>query len=83
MIFRFSNSKIEFNQKVIKIDYTSDVIKIVTNKKTFYAKKVISSLPLGVLKAGVVKLYPPLPVNYQNSIKKIGFAIAEKLYVSF
>ena len=72
-----------FNQRVHTIDSSSQLVKVVTNRQTFYAKKVISSLPLGVLKAGKVKFYPTLPLSYRQSIENIGNGYADKLFVSF
>lgn len=58
VIFHFIGGKVLFHQRVHTIDYSSELIKVTTNKQTFYAKKVISSLPLGILKAGKVKFIP-------------------------
>ena len=44
---------------------------------------MISSIPLGVLKARKVKFVPALPASHSESIDKIGNGYADKLFVSF
>ena len=69
---------------MIKIDYGNDPIRIYTsNNKVYKAKKVISSLPLGVLKAKIVDFQPSLPNKYLRIIDKLGIGNMNKLYVSF
>lgn len=51
--------------------------------KVFLGKKVISSIPLGVLKKGVVKFYPPLPKGHQKTIDSLGFNVANKVFATY
>ena len=44
---------------------------------------MISSIPLGVLQAGMVKFQPPLPSKFTHSMMKIGVGNMNKLFVSF
>lgn len=44
---------------------------------------MISSLPLGVLKAKTVDFQPSLPNKYLKIIEKLGVGNMNKLYVSF
>ena len=53
-IYNIHKEEIRFNQQVLKIDYSLDTIKIHTKDNVFQAKKVISSLPLGILQGGLV-----------------------------
>lgn len=46
---------LKLSEVVTKIDYSKPIVKVVTNKGVYYAKKVISSLPLGVLLAKTVE----------------------------
>jgi polyamine oxidase len=79
-----SKGKIHLNERVVKIDYSKKLIHLTTSTgKTYFAKRVISSLPLGVLKAGSVKFQPPLSEKYQRLIQKIGVGNLNKLFVSF
>jgi len=53
-IFNYCRPIVKLNERVIKIDYNSDPILIYTTNSRYQAKKVISSLPLGVLKNNLV-----------------------------
>lgn len=79
-----SKGKLHLGERVVKIDYTGKYVQITTDKRrAYYAKRVISSLPLGVLKANIVKFVPPLSDKYSKLIEKIGIGNLNKLYVSF
>lgn len=53
---------IECNTRVVAIDLTGPVILLHTQKgQVFKAKKVISSIPLGILQRNLMKFNPPLP----------------------
>lgn len=54
-----------------------------SDNKVYQAKKVISSIPLGVLQRNAIHWNPPLPEAYQRSINSIGFGSFNKLFVSF
>lgn len=80
----FPNIKnIHFNRRVTHIDYSDEIIVVHTNSKVYRAKKVLSSLPLGVLKAGTVQFTPALPEAYASAIRELGWSIADKLYATF
>lgn len=68
---------------MIEIDYSEDIVKVKTKTNIYYAKKVISSLPLGVLQSKKVKFSPPLPVPFETALKSIGQGSENKLFVSF
>ena len=81
---RRSKGAIHLLERVLSIDYTGKDVKIFTSKgKTYLAKRVISSLPLGVLKHNSTKFVPPLPKLYTELINKIGIGNQNKLFVSF
>jgi lysine-specific histone demethylase 1 len=44
---------------------------------------VVVTLPLGVLKANVVTFDPPLPLDKQNAIERLGFGILNKVVLHF
>lgn len=50
---------------------------------TFSAKKVIVTLPLGVLKANTVKFNPQLPAVNRNAIAAMGMGILDKCVLIF
>lgn len=64
-IVKTHKKEINFSSRVNKIDFTGDIVKVHTNNnKVFHAKKVISSIPLGVLKAGKITFSPALPKQH-------------------
>jgi monoamine oxidase len=75
---------VKYETVVTEVDYSTPIVKVKTSKgEVYYAKRVISSLPLGVLKAGDVKFTPPLPAGHQEAIQKIGNGVFNKVIVSF
>ena len=54
-----------------------------TDKERYRCRKVIASLPLGILQAGKVDFSPKLPEKYQTNIQSIGNGVVNKIYVSF
>jgi monoamine oxidase len=57
----------------------------VTTKEagSYYARTVIVTLPLGVLKAGSVQFSPPLSANKTEAIAKIGVGLIDKVVLTF
>ncbi len=77
------NTPILLNQRVTKVDYSSNLVTVHTNDRVYKARYVISTLPLGILKAGTVQFLPPLPPEKQNAIKHIGMGVFNKAYLLF
>jgi monoamine oxidase len=72
------------NKRVTEINYQQSITNITTASGEIYkCEKVISSLPLGVLKKNVVKFVPELPDKYKIAIDTIGNGRADKLFVTF
>lgn len=59
------------------------MVLVVTDKQTYSCKKVIASLPLGVLQSGRVDFAPCLPSCYQTELQNIGNGVVNKIYASF
>ena len=65
------------------VDYQGALIKVTSRKGTeFYCKKLLVSVPLGVLKHNKIAFAPALPANHAAAIKQIGFGVFNKLFVS-
>ena len=63
---------------------TGEIIVLRTqDNRIFRARRVISSIPLGVLQRNLVYFNPPLPEPYQEAISSIGSGIVNKLFCSF
>lgn len=75
--------QINLNTTVQSIDYRKKTIKIDTNKGVFEAQKVIITIPLGVLKKGMIQFEPTLPAHKQAAIENIGFGNLEKVMLTF
>ena len=58
-------------------------MKVTTDKGVYYGKKVISSLPLGVLKAKTVSFVPELPKQFENILQGLGAGTENKIIASF
>ena len=73
---------IRLEQIVTEIAYGDDVT-ITTNQGDFTSTYVIVTLPLGVLKKGVVSFSPSLPEEKQMAINKLGMGLLNKTYFLF
>jgi monoamine oxidase len=74
---------VRFNTRVLSIDYSGPVVRLKTTNGYYTAKKVISSLPLGILKSGRVQFNPQLGARYQDAINGIGMGNENKLFINF
>lgn len=68
---------------VERIGHGPDGCRIETNKGGFSADRVVLTVPLGVLKAGVIDFAPALPEDKQTAIQRIGYGNYEKLALRF
>jgi monoamine oxidase len=68
---------------VTHITTTPKRVHIQTNRGPYTADRLIITLPLGVLKSGVIQFDPPLPTEKQQAIQRIGFGNYEKLAMRF
>lgn len=66
-----------------RIAYGDDGVTVSTDQGEFRAERVIVTVPLGVLKAGVIDFSPGLPSEKQAAIRRIGFGHYEKLALRF
>jgi len=77
------NASVIYNQVVTNIDYSGSVVKITTAEGSVYnAKKVINTIPLGVLQSGSATFTPSVPQAYQTAISSIGMGIFNKVIVT-
>ncbi len=68
---------------VRKIEYGNRRVTVSTNRGVFHAKRVICTLPLGVLKTGQVEFSPGLPNAKLTAIQRLNFGGTTKLYLMF
>jgi len=69
---------IRLNTVVQSIDYSKDLVKVITKGETFEAHYVIITVPLGVLKQGDIGFTPTLPDNLQSSISALMMGTVNK-----
>lgn len=74
---------IQLNQRVSKIDYSNDKIKITHNSIESEADYVLVTVPLGVLKANTIQFIPALPTVKQTAIQKIGMNCVNKFILTW
>lgn len=73
-----------FNQIVSQIHWAGpDVHVVTTTHQQYTAAKVIITLPLGVLKAGMVTFDPPLPAEKQSAVAALGICDIVKVFFHF
>jgi len=84
--------KIVYNSPVVSIDYSENEVRVTTNSgKVYVADKVICTVSLAVLQAGVVTFHPDLPEKKLKAISevemppglKILIEMKEKFYTGF
>ena len=78
-----SNLNVQFNQTVKSINSSTAKVSVTTNKGSFTADRVIVTVPLGVLKKGVIKFTPALPSKKTTAIAKLGMGNFNKCYLRF
>ena len=71
--------------KVISIDYSSQsAITVTTSTGAKYqALKVLVTVPLGVLKKGVITFSPPLPSSFTNAMNLLGVGVLDHVFLQF
>lgn len=75
---------VRFDTVVEAIEYEEgDGAAVYTSKGAFESYFVICTVPLGVLKKGMIAFDPPLPKAHQKSISEIGFGSVTKLALKF
>jgi len=74
---------IQFNQRVTKVDYSANKVKVTHNGTISEADYILITVPLGVLKANTIQFSPALPSIKQNAIQKIGMSCVNKFLLTW
>ena len=69
-------SKINYRKNIVKVTYTKSGSQTIVR-----AKKVIVTVPLGVLKANTINFVPKLPATRRRSIQKLGMGRMNKIFM--
>lgn len=74
---------VRIGTRVLRIDSTGSLVRLVTPGAEFNARAVIVTVPTGVLGAGVMTFSPPLRSDRQAAIASLPMAQAAKAFVTF
>lgn len=67
---------------VKEIKWKQDAVEVVTEQKSITAKKVLVTVPVGVLQSGTIRFSPAIPETI-NAAKKLGFGPVIKTMLQF
>lgn len=76
-------NNIVYNSPVTKINYSSDRVVVETADKNYVADKVLVTVSLGVLKAGIIEFKPKLPQYKADAIAKVSYPAGLKVFLKF
>jgi len=75
---------IVFNSPVSSIDHSGSTVSVTTAGNTVYeADRVLVTVSLGVLKAGLIHFSPELPSEKLDAIQAVGFDAGMKIFLKF
>jgi polyamine oxidase len=74
---------IKLNSIVKKIEQSKNKVIITTNRKTYTCEYAISTLPTGVLQAGLVEFKPVLPKDKIKALRNLDSGNHEKIFLQF
>ena len=70
-------------QTVVEIDYGDDPVRVRTTSAEFTCACTIVTVPLGVLKSGIIEFRPQLPKQKRSALRKLQMGPLNKLYLQF
>jgi monoamine oxidase len=68
---------------VQQIEYGKEQVQAKTQSEVFFAKKILVTVPLGVLKANRIEFNPPLGADKRQSIEALGMGLLNKHFFWF
>lgn len=79
------SGRVHLGQQVVCIDQRNakSPVAVHTNTRTYFCRRVIVAVPLGVLKRQVIEFRPALPEPKREAIERIGFGKANKTFFEF
>jgi lysine-specific histone demethylase 1 len=73
-----------FYGKTVKaIHYGNEGVQVIAHNQVFECDMVLSTVPLGVLKKGLIKFEPELPKRKLDAIQRLGFGLLNKVVMLF
>ena len=74
---------VELGQTVRDVQWGSENVSVVTDMGQYGADRIIITLPLGVLKDGMVRFSPELPGKKRQAVAALGLGVLKKCYLRF
>ncbi|KAG7349569.1 polyamine oxidase [Nitzschia inconspicua] len=74
---------IQLETQVSTIEYDTKGVRLFTNRGIYEAKRVVCTIPLGVLKSGAVSFQPGLSESKQRAINRLGWGVVNKVALLF
>lgn len=75
-----SSLDIRLEHEVAKVEWSADSVTVACkNGAVFSARRLVFTLPIGVLRAGAVTFTPELPSAFTNAVQAVGFGNSTKL----
>ena len=74
---------VELESEVREIAFGVHDAVVTTQRGTCSAKRVLVTLPVGVLKVGSVRFVPPLPASKVAAIASLGTGVTNKIFLAF
>jgi len=78
-----ADSRILLKHEVRQIDYTGELVDVLTNHGSYFAYHVLVTVPLGVLQAGNIAFNPRLPRGKREALRKTRMGVFNKIYLKF
>ncbi|KAK8677315.1 hypothetical protein V6N13_142860 [Hibiscus sabdariffa] len=77
------NVPILYEKTVHTIRYGSDGVQVMAGAQVYEGDMALCTVPLGVLKSGLIKFVPELPQRKLDGIKRLGFGLLNKVGMLF
>lgn len=74
---------VTLNAEVTRIAHSGSGVRVTTSQGAVEGDRVIVTVPLGVLKAGVIDFDPALPAAKRDAIARLGFGVLDKVVLRF
>jgi monoamine oxidase len=77
------DTTVRLGHEVRQVDYSGDVVDVLTNQGSFHAHHVLVTVPLGVLRAGKIAFNPSLPRAKRDAIRNTQMGVFNKIFLKF
>jgi monoamine oxidase len=77
------DTRVLLNHEVRQIDYSGELVDVLTNHGSYFAYHVLVTVPLGVLQSGSIAFNPRLPRTKRDAFRKMRMGVFNKVYLKF